>query len=328
MRQFLSCLTILLLLLMGACSDAPASKQQAEKAEPEVVLSQPHIVFVTGDEEYRSEESMPMIAKIAKRTLNAKVTVCYALDESGFIAPSNLKNIAGLEALKNADLMVLFTRFRELPEEQLQLILDYVESGRPIVGFRTATHAFLYKNDLEKGYLNEKWPKKVFGQKWITHHGHFEDGSSFLTEVNLYAEQKTHPVLRGFAPFKAYSWLYHVEGNGDQLSGDSKPLLTGHSMRSNYAETQEYPLDNPVAWTKTYTGNTGKTARVFFTTLGHPFDFKEVSMRKITLNGIAWALGMENQIPDEGTDVSIENYEPNNSGFGEKYKKNRKPEAI
>lgn len=320
---------LFLLVFLFSCSEntsdtkAPEPMEESKKEQ-----ASPHIVFVTGDEEYRSEESMPMLASIAQKALNARVTVCYALNEEGFIDPNNLHNIVGLEALESADLMVLFTRFRALPDEQLQYILDYAESGKPMVGFRTATHAFLYKNDLEKGHLNEQWPKKVFGQKWITHHGHFEDGNGFLTEVNLYADQRTHPALRGFQPFKAYSWLYHVEGNGHQLEGDSRPLLTGRSLRSNYAESQEYPLDNPVAWTKTYTGTSGKSARVFFTTLGHPFDFKEISMRKVALNGMAWALGLESEIPADGIEVSIETYEPNNSGFGEKYKPNRKPPVI
>jgi len=310
-----------------ACTDPKPTEKVPPNQEVEKV-KRPHIVFVTGDEEYRSEESMPMLGRIAQSVLNAKVTVCYALDSEGFIDPNNAENIEGLEALASADLMVLFTRFRALPDDQLQYILDYAESGKPMVGFRTATHAFKYENDLEKGFLNEEWPKKVFGQKWITHHGHFEDGNLPLTEVNIYADQKTHPILNGFEPFKAYSWLYHVEGNGDQLSGGCRPLVSGRSLRSKYAESQEYPFNNPVAWHKTYTGTSGVAARVFFTTLGHPYDFKEVAMRKLAINGMAWALGMEGQIPAAGFDVDITDYNPNNSGFGEKFKKELKPVSF
>lgn len=315
------CTVFLILIFLSACSDSPETPKKEMKEERNV----PHIVFVTGDEEYRSEESMPMLAKIAQRELGAKVSVCYSLDADGFIDPNNAENITGLEALETADLMVMFTRFRALPDDQVKYILDYAESGKPMVGFRTSTHAFMYKNDLEKGHLNEKWPTKVFGQKWIVHHGHFDDGQKELTEVNLYSNEKENPILRGFTPFKAYSWLYHVEGNGDQLSGDCSPILTGRSLRSNFAESQDYPLNNPVAWHKTYTGTSGKIARVFFTTLGHPFDFKETSMRKISLNGIAWALGLESEIPEQGFNVEISDYAPNNSGFGEKFKKGMKP---
>jgi len=322
-----------MVLCLFSCDSKPESSTTTVSEKEEAITPKtigkpekaPHIVFVTGDEEYRSEESMPMIANILKREIGAKVSICYSLDGQGFIDPNNAKSITGLEALETADLMVMFTRFRALPDDQLKYILDYAESGKPMVGFRTATHAFKYEKQADKAYLNEEWPAKVFGQKWIVHHGHFDDGKGRLTEVNLYADQKTHPVLKGFVPFKAYSWLYHVEGNGDQLSGDAKPLVTGRSLRSNYAESQEYPMNNPVAWTKSYTGNSGKAAKVFFTTLGHPYDFKEPSMRKLATNGILWALDLEAYIPEQGVNVEVSDYEPNNSGFGEKFKQEVKP---
>lgn len=287
----------------------------------------PHIVFVTGDEEYRSEESMPMLARILLRELDCRITVLYSLDKNGYVDPNATDNLPGTEALKTADLMVIFTRFRNLPDPQLQPILDYAESGKPIVGFRTATHAFRYENDPSKAHLNEEWPLKVFGQKWITHHGHFDDGQNPLTSVSLLQNQKDHPILRGVKPFSAYSWLYHVQGKGHELSGDSQPILTGTALKS--AHRDAYPLTNPVAWTKTYTGTSGKPARVFFTTLGHPYDFKDESMRKLALNGIFWALGKESQIPQDGVkaDFAVP-YTPNNSGMGDKYKKNQKPPII
>ena len=287
-----------------------------------------HIVFVTGDEEYRSEESMPMLASILEKQ-GYKVSICYALDSLGFIAPDNTHHIAGLEILDSADMMVMFTRFRELPWEEAKHIVDFAESGRPMAGFRTATHSFLYKTDSSLMRLNNDWPIKVFGQKWITHHGHFADGHGRLTDVQLVAEKKGHPILNGVEPFEAYSWLYHVHGGQDTLFGDSDPLLMGTALQSNHANENrldQYPISNPVAWTKTYTGRSGKSAKVFFTTLGHPFDFKETSMRKLALNGIVWALEGGDKIPTEGMPADfITPYEPNNSGFGKKYKEGRKP---
>lgn len=287
------------------------------------------VVFVTGDEEYRSEESMPMLAAILERDYGFDVKVLYALDPDGYIKPDNLTSIRGLEALETADLMVMFTRYRALPDAQLRYILDYAESGRPIVGFRTATHAFKYENDPVHAYLNEEWPRKVFGQRWIVHHGHFDDGAKPLTDVQPIAWKVGHPVLRGIEPFQAHSWLYHVDGGEHELYGDSKPLLVGTALRSRHAEKgalDRYPLTNPVAWTKTYTGRSGKPARVFFTTLGHPYDFKERSMRKLALNGILWALGMEARIPADGARADIVgDYDPNNSGFGGRYKKGLRP---
>src|SRR5947207_4637370 len=99
-----------------------------------------HIVLVSGDEEYRSEQALPQLAKILARRHGFKCTVLFAIDpRDGTINPL-VSNIPGLEALDNADLMVVFTRFRDLPDEQMKHIVAYVESGRPIVGLRTATH--------------------------------------------------------------------------------------------------------------------------------------------------------------------------------------------
>lgn len=306
-------------------------KENDKKAETieEKTENKPHIVFVTGDEEYRSEESMPMLASIAKRELNAKVSVCYALDSTGIIDPNRLDHISNLEVLKDADLMVIFTRFRQLPEEERNYISNYVESGKPIVGFRTATHAFNY-DDPSLEYWNNEWPTKVFGQQWITHHGHFDDGKFPVT--NISAIDSSNAILNGFKPFKAYSWLYHVDGGDWSLYGDSTPILQGHSTKSQHeidGNLDKFPLTNPVAWTKSYTGSSGKKAKVFFTTLGHPYDFKLPEVRKIAMNGIFWALGKENEIPENGVDVTLARpYEPNNSGFGQKYKLNQKPQPI
>src|SRR5438093_12055530 len=103
-----------------------------------------HIVLVCGDEEYRSEETLPQLGKILAKRHGFKCTVLFAIDpKDGTINP-NVSNIPGLEALKSADLMVVFLRFRDLPDEQMKYLVDYIESGKPIIGMRTATHAFLF----------------------------------------------------------------------------------------------------------------------------------------------------------------------------------------
>ena len=314
-------------LLLVAALLSPVA---ADAAAQEGAARPPHVVFVTGDEEYRSEESMPMLARILKRDHGFRVTVLYSLDEQGFIDPNELANLPGLEALDSADLMVIFTRFRALPDAQLRHLVDYVESGRPIVGFRTSTHALRYPNDSTRAFYNEEWERRVFGQKWITHHGHFGDGAIPLTSVEPVAWRTSHPILRGVEPFQAYSWLYHVDGGEHELYGDSRPLLVGEALRTNHAdEPEKYPLTNPVAWTKTYTGRSGMAARVFFTTLGHPYDFRDESMRKLALNGILWALGMESRIPPEGARAEIVGeYAPAPSGFGSVFRKGVRPPPL
>ena len=115
-----------------------------------------HIVLVSGDEEYRSEEGLPQLTKILARRHGFKCTVLFAIDKNdGTINPNQNDNIPGLEALDSADLLILFTRFRKLPDEQMRHVVDYVESGRPIIGMRTATHAFANAADSSFARLSQ-----------------------------------------------------------------------------------------------------------------------------------------------------------------------------
>ena len=322
-------IALLFLSILTACGEKTKESKETNLRDE---VKPPHIVFVTGEEEYRSEESFPMLAKLAKRELGAKVTVVYSVDSLGYIDPNRTDHIAGLEALETADLMVVFMRFRNLPKTERDYITNYVESGKPMVGFRTTSHAFKYDNDSTLIEFNNAWPAKVFGQQWITHHGHFDDGKYPVTNISIKEGHENNPILNGFSEFEAYSWLYHVDGGNWKLQGDSEPILMGHSTKSQHeinGKLDEYSLDNPVAWTKSYTGTSGKKARVFFTTLGHPYDLKLPVTRKIVMNGIYWALGKEDSIPKDGVNVTLdEPFLPNNSGFGQKFKKNRKPEPI
>ena len=115
-----------------------------------------HIVFVTGEEYYRSEEGMSMFAQILAARHGYKCTVLYAIDPAtGTINPNRNNRIPGLTALGSADLMVIFARFRELPDEDMKYIVDYVNSGKPVLGIRNATHAFRYSPTSSSPY--RKW---------------------------------------------------------------------------------------------------------------------------------------------------------------------------
>lgn len=228
---------------------------------------------------------MPMIAAILERRHGIRTSVAFAKP-----IPQTKDNIDGLEALETADLMVLYTRFRKLPDDQLARIVRYVESGRPIVGLRTSTHAFLYPAGSPHQALNDGFGRDVLGQKWITHHG-----NTSTTSVAIHSASAQHPILRGVAPFAARSWLYHV---APLAGGPATVLLEGTSVDSRLAaKADQFPPVQPVAWTREYKG-----ARVFFTTLGHPADFEQPSMRRLLVNGILWALGRE--VPPGGADAT------------------------
>lgn len=307
-------------------------------------LERPKIVFLTGDEEYRSEESMPMLARILRRDFDVETHVGFSVDEHGFVDPNAAQSLTGTEHLADADLLVLFLRFRQPDEAAFQRILDYLAAGKPIVAFRTSTHAFRFPvgspwedwgNQPDPTFVHSfgggALTRELVGQKWITHHGHFDDGAAPLTEVSLESASADHPILRGVMPFKAYSWLYHVHGGEHTIAGDPTFLLTGKALRSNHEKAgrlDQFPLNNPVAWANHHHFGE-EPGRVFTTTLGHPYDFKSPAMRRLALQGILWALGQEESIPDEGIGVDlVAPYEPNNSGFGDKFKPGHHPEDF
>ena len=138
-----------------------------------------HIVFIAAEESYRSEESMPQMARILSKH-GFKCTVLFGIDpKDGTINPMVKDNIPGLEALETADLMVAFLRWRELPDDQMKRIIDYTESGKPIVGLRNATHAFRYAKRADSPYAKYDssskdpqggWGRLVLGETWVSHY--------------------------------------------------------------------------------------------------------------------------------------------------------------
>ncbi len=291
-----------------------------------------HIVFVVGDDEYRSEELMPQLAKILAVHHGFKCTVLFAINrETGEIDPQTLDNIPGLKTLKTADLMVMFLRFRELPDEQMKHIIDYTNSGKPIVALRTSTHAFFYKKNKDSPYAKYHFRDKQFeggygrqvlGETWINHYGEFQKEST----RGLIAEgMENHPIVKGIEDIWGVSDVYGVT----TLTGDSKPLIMGQVLSGMDPNDKPNPDKKltPVAWTKTYTGESGKTARIFTTTMGHALDFKNEGFRRLLVNACYWALGMEDSIPAKSNVDFVGDYNPNNIGKGN-HKKGLRPSDL
>ncbi len=288
-----------------------------------------HIVLVTGDEEYRSEDGMPQLAKILAVHHGFKCTVLFAINkETGEIDPETVDNIPGLEALKKADLMVLFLRFRELPDEQMKLIIDYTNSGKPIMGLRTSTHAFNYRRHRDSPYAKYSfrdnefkggYGRQVFGETWINHYGHHQRES---TRGLIAKGMENHPIVKGCEDIWGPSDLYGIT----TLHGDCKPLIMGQVLVGMNPKDKPQPTKKlvPVAWLKTYTGTKGKTSRVFTTTMGHGGDLKSEGFRRLLVNACYWAMGMEDKIPARSKVDLVGEYNPNRIGFG-RHKKGLKP---
>jgi type 1 glutamine amidotransferase len=285
-----------------------------------------HIVLIAGDQEYRSEESIPALARILARR-GFQCTVLYSTNrQTGEIDPSTIDNIPGLEALRRADLMVMFMRWLELPDEQMKEILDYTNAGKPIVALRTSTHPFHYVKHLDSPYAKYDYASKdpaggygrmVVGETWVRHWGRHQQEA---TQGVVAAGMEDHPILRGVKDVFGESDVYEIT----TLSGDSRPVLMGQvlsgmepSSAPNMAKKQM-----PVAWVKTFNG-----ARVFGSTMGHADDFKNEGFRRMTINSCYWALGMENKIsPTAGVDF-VGEYNPNPIGVN-KQKKDLKPVVL
>lgn len=272
-----------------------------------------HIVLISGDEEYRSEEALPQLGKILSKHHGFKCTVLFAIDKDGTINPNRNDNIPGLEALKTADLMVIFTRFRNLPDDQMKHIDDYIASGKPVVGLRTSTHAFNLNK--KSGYAKYHWQsnmewkggfgRHVLGETWIAHHG---GHGSEATRGLIAKGQENHPILRGikdgdiFGPTDVYTVKL-------PLPEDSLPLVMGQVVAGMkfddkpVAGKKNDPM-MPVAWTKSYKTESGKTGRAFTTTMGASQDMIHAGTRRMLLNGCLWALRIEEKItPDLNVEI-------------------------
>jgi len=270
-----------------------------------------HVVLISGDQEYRSEETIAQLAKILATRHGFKCTVLFTVDKDGNINP-NVNNIPGLEALKTADLMVIFTRFLNLPDEQMQHVADYVAAGKPVVGLRTATHAFNIPKDRKfakfswnngAGDYKQGFGKQVLGETWVAHHGgHGKEG----TRGRLTHAGAKHPILKGIKDGEIFGTtdVYTVTL---PLPGDSTPLVLGEVTETLKPDSKAVAGKKndpmmPVAWTKTYQGE--QPGRVFTTTMGASQDFEHEATRRMIVNACYWTAGLEDKIPEK-SDVAI-----------------------
>jgi hypothetical protein len=322
-------LRLVLTLVLGSLAGVPA-----RAADPWVVYEGSdgpgkgkHVVLVSGDEEYRSEEALPQLGKILANHHGFKCTVLFAIGRDGTIDPNRRDNIPGLEALDSADLLVLFTRFRDLPDDQMKHLVDYIESGRPIVGLRTATHAFDIKpgKTYSKYSWNSKEPgweggfgRRVLGETWISHHG---DHGKQSTRGILTKDAEGDPITRGIKDGDIWGPT-DVYGVRLPLPGDSRPLVLGEVLEG--MKPNDRPVSGPkndpkmpVGWAKTYTGAAGKPARVFATTMGASQDLQSEGTRRLLINACYWAVDLADQVPSSGTKVDLVGpYHPTAFRFG------------
>lgn len=281
-----------------------------------------HIVMLAGDDaEYHSEEALPALAKILAVRHGFDCTVLFSINpHDGTIDPREKRNIPGLEALKTADLLIDFIRWRDLPDDQMKYIVDYVESGRPIISLRTGTHPFWFKTS--KTYAKWSWNsevpgweggfgRKILGETWIAHHGkHGQQSTRGIFAPGV----KDNPLLRGIKDGEIWvpSDTYEVRL---PLPSTCKPLILGQVLSWIGPDSEPVPGKvndpmMPVAWTNAFTAENGKTARVFTTTMGAADDIENEALRRLIVNAVYWATGLEEKIPPRADVAFIDKYNP------------------
>lgn len=282
-----------------------------------------NIVLIAGDDEYRSEESMPMLAKILSEHYGFNTTVLFPIEpETGNIVPSYQNNIPGLENLKKADLVIMLLRFRDLPLDQMKHLESYFKAGKPFIALRTSTHPFAVK-DPKSPFAKWSWNstqvgweggfgQQLVGDTWIAHHGvHGSEGTRALIEgINRNAD---HPILRGVDDIWVPTDVYTIKN----LPATANVLLYGQSTAGM---TPESPLmwDKsimPIAWTKDYSLFGGKKGKVLGSTLGSSLDFQVEDMRRLIVNASFWLLGMSDAVTADLPVDIVGEYEPTMFGF-------------
>lgn len=290
----------------------------------------PKVVLIAGDEEYRSEESLPMLGKILSRHHDFHCTVLFSVSPDGMIDPNAATSLGHPEALDSAEAIVMLIRFRKWPDETMKRFDAAMKRGVPVIALRTSTHAFQLPNSSAFKSYND-FGKQTLGEKWVSHWGkHKIEATSGVIE----SANAKHPILHG---------ANDVFGNSDVYEAappsDAKILLRGQVLvgmnpgdaaadyRKKRADGVEQPVNDPmmpVAWFRELKTESGKSQRIVTTTMGAATDLTNEGLRRLVVNSVFWGLGRE--VPAKADVSMVGPYQPLMYGFNS-FRKNVKPSS-
>ena len=205
------------------------------------------LCMLSGSFEYDSETSLAVFQDYLEKSYPVQATqIIYQSEDDD----------QSLEALEDTDVLLVFTRRLNTTGKELDRFKAYCDDGRPIVGVRTASHA--YQNWLD-------FDKDVLGGDYQGHYG-----AGLIAHAEINSNTKDHPVLQGISNFDSYGSLY----KNPSIATDTTLLLMGKT------ETHT----EPVAWTRSHHGG-----RVFYTSLGHQRDFEVEMFLHLLANAVLWA---------------------------------------
>ena len=294
------------------------------------------VVLLAGDEEYRSEEAMPMLARLLSERHGFNCTVLFSVNPAGEIDPKTGNNEPGIAALDRADLVITSLRFRAWPDEQMKHFADYISAGKPVIGLRTSTHSF---SGLKGAYENFNWNKgggfgkAVLGETWVSHWGNHKKEAT-LGVIEPGAE--SHPLLRGVGQVFGDTDVYEA-----YPPADAKILVRGQVLRGMTADTapadyqkkrandkEEQGVNEPmmaVAWTRVNDNEFGKGNKVLCTTLGSSTDLANEGLRRLIVNAAYSFTGLE--VPAKADVAIVGEFTPTFYGF-DGHKKGVKPSDL
>jgi type 1 glutamine amidotransferase len=311
MKKIIKFLTLLITLTLSPLLLSAESSKVLHLEGKEGPGKDKTIVLVSGDEEYRTEESMPMLAKILSEKHGFTCKVLFSWDKTGkYIDPNNQQGVIGWEHLKDADLMLIGTRFRKPNAEDAEHITNFLNSGKPVVGIRTSTHAFNGGEKFGDKISFGQFGPLIMGEGWVSHHGrHKVEGARGMIET----KNAAHPILKGVTDVFGPSDVYGVK----RLTEKDTILLRGAVTEnlepsSSFVDSKNDPMQ-PLAWLHPYEAPNGKKGITFCTTMGASVDLVSEDLRRMLVNSVYFLTGLK--VP-ENADVSyVDPFYPSFYGF-------------
>lgn len=274
-----------------------------------------HVVLIAGDEEYRSEEAMPMLGKILSQRHGFDCTVLFSASEDGTVEPKNQQSLTNPEALSKADAIVMLIRFRKWSPGAVELFNGAVNRGVPIIGLRTSTHAF------NEGEL-KNFGKQVLGEGWVSHWGkHKFQATRGVVEPSAAGKEILHGVGDIFGNSDVYEAYPPADSQilvrGQVLKGMAPTDEADDSLKQRASDKASQGINDPmmpVVWIREVPNAGGSKNRVMCSTMGAATDLASEGLRRLVVNGVFW--GLKLPVPAKADVSYVDPYEPTMYGFG------------